>query len=301
MPEKFLILDSNSILYRAYFALPKLTTKKGEVVNGVYGFLLVLFKLIKEIKPQYVAACFDFPAPTFRHKEFKEYKAQRPKMPDDLFSQIPKLKKVLNAFSISIFEKEGFEADDLIGTLIDLSPKDIEKIIVTGDFDTFQLIEKNVKVYLLQRGVKKAQIFNEEKAKEKFGGLKPDQIPDFKALVGDPSDNILGIEGVGPKTARMLLLKYKNIEGILRNIKQDSEIKENLKEKILKNREKLFLNLKLAKIERKVELKFEFEKLRFGNYNEEKVKEILEEFEFKSLAKRLKELHSNSKSLKLFE
>lgn len=301
MPEKFLILDSNSILYRAYFALPKLTTKKGEVVNGVYGFLLVLFKLIKEINPQYIAACFDFPALTFRHKEFKEYKATRPKMPDDLISQIPKLKKVLEAFSIFSFEKEGFEADDLIGSLVESSPNEIEKIIATGDFDTFQLIRKDVKVYLLQRGVKKAQIFDEGMAKEKFEGLEPWQIPDFKALVGDPSDNILGLEGIGPKTARMLLLKYKNIEGILKNIERDSEIKEILKEKILKNKEKLFLNLKLAKIEKRIDVGFEFEKLKFGGYNEDKVKKVLEEFSFKSLIKRLKELHFNSKNLKLFE
>jgi DNA polymerase-1 len=301
MPEKFLILDSNSILYRAYFALPKLTTKKGEVVNGIYGFLLVLFKLIKEIKPKYIGACFDFPAPTFRHKEFKEYKAKRPKMPDDLILQIPRLKEILEAFSIPIFEKKNFEADDLIGTLVNFSPKEIEKIIVTGDFDTLQLVDRNVKVYFLQRGVKEAQIFDREKVKEKFEGLKPEQIPDFKALVGDPSDNILGIEGIGPKTARELLLKYKSIENILNNIERDPKIKENLKKKILNNKEKLLLNLKLAKIEKNIPLKVEFEKLKFGNYNEEKVKKVLEKFEFKSLIKRLEDLKSESKNLKLFK
>jgi len=211
MPERFLILDGNSILYRAFFALPELKNKKGELTNAVYGFLLVLFKLIKELKPKYLAVCFDFPAPTFRHKEFKEYKATRPPTPKDLVSQIPKLKEILKSFSIPYFEMEGFEADDLIGTLVKNSPKNIEKIIATGDLDTLQLVGKNTKVYFLQRGVKKAQIFDPEKVKEKYGGLNPEQIPDFKALVGDTSDNVPGIEGIGPKTKEKLLKKYKSV------------------------------------------------------------------------------------------
>ena len=292
MPERMLILDSNSILYRAFFALPKLTDKKGEPIQAVYGFLLVLFKLLDELKPSYLTACFDHPGPTFRHKEFKEYKATRPKMPKELFSQIPKLKEILTAFPIQIFEKEGFEADDLVGTICAATPQKIEKIIVTGDLDTLQLVKKDVLVYFLQKGVKKNLIFNEEKVKEKFFGLEPFQIPDFKALVGDTSDNIRGIEGIGPKTATHLLLKYKNIEGILKNI---SEIKKDLREKILKEKETLLLNLKLAKIEKKVPINFELEKLKFSGYDKEKLEKIFEKYGFKSLIKRLKE-----KSLKLF-
>jgi DNA polymerase-1 len=297
MADKFLILDSNSILYRAFFALPKLTTKKGEIVNGVYGFLLLFFKLIKELKPDFVGACFDFPAPTFRHEKFKEYKAKRPPTPKELSLQIPILKEVLESFHIQIFEKEGFEADDLIGTLIHLAPKEIEKIIVTGDFDTLQLVSKNVKVYFLQKGVKKSLIFDEKKVREKYGGLSPCQIPDFKALVGDPSDNIIGIEGIGPKTAISLLLKHKNLKEIL---KKAEKLNFPQREKFLENKEKILLNLKLATIKKDVNLPFDIEKLKFKDYNEKEVEKVFRKLGFKSLIKRLKELKPEDSNLKLF-
>lgn len=153
MEKLILILDSNSILHRAFFALPKLTTKDGQPTNAIYGFLLVFFKLKREFKPDYIFACFDFPAKTFRHEKFKEYKSTRPKMPEDLAFQIPKLKEILKAFKIPILEKEGFEADDLIGTLCQKFPND-EKIIVTGDSDLFQLINEKTKIYFLKTGLK---------------------------------------------------------------------------------------------------------------------------------------------------
>jgi len=297
MEDKFLILDSNSILYRAFFALPKLTTKKGEIINGVYGFFLLFFKLIKELKPNFIAACFDFPAPTFRHLEFREYKAKRPPPPKELSSQIPLLKETLKSFPVAIFEKEKFEADDLIGTLVTLAPKEIEKIIVTGDLDTLQLVSRKVKVYFLQKGVKRTVIFDKKKVKEKYEGLLPSQIPDYKALVGDISDNIVGIAGIGPKTATRLLLKYKNIKGILKNVKN---LDPSLREKILKNKEKILLNLKLATIKNNVKLVFDVEKVRFKIYNEKKIRENFEKLGFKSLIKRIGELKTESSNLKLF-
>lgn len=298
--DRLFILDSNSILYRAFFALPKLTTKKGELVNGVYGFLLLLFKIIREFRPEYLVACFDFPAKTLRHKEFEDYKKNRPKMPDELISQIPKLKEVLNSFSIPIFEKEGFEADDLIGTISEISPKEIEKIIVTGDLDNLQLVSEKTKVYFLKKGLKTPLILDKEKVKEKYFGLEPEQIPDFKALVGDPSDNIPGIEGIGPKTAAKLLFRYKSIKRMIEEIEKDKEIEPKLKEKILENKEKIALNLKLAKIKRDVEIDFDIERSRFKSFNQEKVKESLEKLGFKSLIKRLDELTIGGKNLKLF-
>ena len=188
--KRLIIIDSNSIIHRAYHALPRLTTKKGELVNAVYGFLLVFFKAIREFQPDYIAACFDFPGPTFRHKKFKEYKAKRPPTPKDLVSQIPKVKEILDAFSVLIFEKEGFEADDIIGTISCLVSRkqvlpEIETIILSGDLDILQLVDSKTKVYTLRKGVKDVVLYDENLVKEKFQGLTPEQILDFKALRGD--------------------------------------------------------------------------------------------------------------------
>jgi len=170
MAERLLILDANSILHRVYHALPPLTTKKGELVNAIYGFLLVLFRVIKEFKPDYICACFDFPAKTFRHEKFKEYKAQRPPCPKDLASQIPKLKEILNAFKIPFFEKEGYEADDLIGTIVSKC-QGLEKIIVSGDLDNLQLVSKETKVFVLS-GVKKSILYDEKEVEKKIPMVK---------------------------------------------------------------------------------------------------------------------------------
>jgi DNA polymerase-1 len=157
--KRLIIIDSNSLIHRAYHALPSLTTKKGELVNAVYGFLLVFLKVIKEFQPNYIAATFDSAAPTFRHKRFKEYKAKRPPAPEELYQQIPKVKEILTAFRVPIFEKEGFEADDIIGTIAKKAPKkqvipEIETIILSGDLDTLQLVNPKTKVYSLRKGVK---------------------------------------------------------------------------------------------------------------------------------------------------
>lgn len=286
MNERLLILDSNAILYRAFHALPLLTTTQGQPTNAVYGFLLLFFKLEREFKPNYLCACFDFPAKTFRHKKFKDYKAKRPPTPKDLVSQIPILKEILKAFQILILEKEGYEADDIIGTLIEKTPENLEKIIVTGDIDIFQLIRENVKVYFLSRGVKEGFLFDPQKVKEKFFGLNPWQIPDFKALVGDASDNIPGIKGIGPKTAASLLLKYQNISHLLENLPKENEISFSQKQEILKKKEKILENLEILKIDSNVPISFSLDQMKRKNYNEEKIKELFEKLEFKSLLKK---------------
>jgi len=300
MGERLLILDSNSILHRVYHALPPLTTKKGELVNAIYGFLLVLFRVIKEFKPDYVCACFDFPAKTFRHEKFKEYKAQRPPCPKDLASQIPKLKEILEAFKIPIFEKEGYEADDLIGTIVSKT-QGLEKIIVSGDLDNLQLVSKETKVFVLS-GVKKSILYDEKEVEKKYQGLKPKQIPDFKALVGDPSDNIPRISGIGEKTALDLLKNFQNIETLLKEIEEKSEkikkINPKIKETLLKEKEQLLLNKSLIKIEKNVPIEFNLEKCYFWKYNEEKVTENLRQFEFFSLIKKLPELQKLGKKVK---
>lgn len=205
--EKFIIVDGNALLHRAFHAIPPLTTKSGMMVNAVYGFVTILIRVLKEIKPNYAAITFDLKAPTFRHKIYPNYKTTRQKQPDELYAQIPLIREIVQAFNLTIFEKEGFEADDLIGTISkDLEKnKKIEIYIVTGDYDTLQLINDNTKVYTLRRSLSDTIIYDKTEVINKYGGLKPNQLIDFKALRGDPSDNIPGIKGIGEKTAIELL------------------------------------------------------------------------------------------------
>jgi len=300
--KKLIIIDSNSVLHRAYHALPSLTTKKGEVVNALYGFLLVFFKVIKEFRPEYIVACFDFPAPTFRHKEFKDYKAKRPPTPPDLKEQIPKIKDVLKVFNVPIFEKEGFEADDLIGTIAYLAKEkkefvETEAIIISGDLDLLQLVDSQTKVFLLRKGVKDTVLYDEEKVKEKYSGLKPEQISDFKALKGDSSDNLSGIVGIGEKTTIDLLKKFENLENLFKEIEQQSkkakELSPKLKILLSKEKEKAFFFKTLTEIEKNIPLDFNQEKCRWKEYDKEKATKVLEDFEFHSLIKRLPEIDQN--------
>lgn len=298
MKEKLrlIIIDSNSIIHRAYHALPPLTTKKGELVNAVYGFLLVFLRAVREFQPDFIVAAFDFPAPTFRSKIYKEYKAKRPPAPAELYRQIPKVKEVLKAFGAQIFEKEGFEADDIIGTVASLAPKKqvlpkIETIILSGDLDTLQLVDPQTKVYALKKGVKDVVLYDKKLVKEKFQGLGPKHLLDFKALRGDPSDNIPGVTGIGEKTAIELLLEFSTLENLYKEIKKNSKkarkIRPKLKEVLLKYKEQAFLSRTLAEIKRNTPIDFNLEKCRFGKYDKKKVIQILEKLEFYSLIKRL--------------
>jgi len=306
--KRLIIIDSNSVIHRAYHALPPLTTKKGELINAVYGFLLVFLKAIKEFQPDYIVAAFDFPAPSFRHKKYKEYKAKRPPIPKELYQQIPKIKEVLKVFGVPIFEKEGFEADDIIGTISKKAPKkqvipEIETIILSGDFDTLQLIDKNTKVYILKKGIKDILLYNEEKVKEKYK-IKPSQLTDFKALKGDASDNIPGVTGIGEKTAIELILKFKSLENLYKKLEEKSEetkeIKPKLKEILLKYKEQAFFSKNLAEIKKDVPIDFNLKKCEWRGFNKEKTINIFKKFEFYSLIKRLflfkKEKKQNKKT-----
>jgi len=299
--ERLVILDSNSILHRAFHALPLLTTKKGEPINAVYGFFLVLFKIIKEIQPDSIAACFDFPAPTFRHDKFKEYKAKRPPTPKDLVSQIPKIKEVLKSFSVSFFEKEGFEADDLIATIAKKARDEVSEIfILTGDFDTLQIVDKKTKIFFLGRKIKEPLIYNEKKVIGEFK-VSPKQIPDYKALVGDQSDNIPGVSGVGPKTAVEILSRYKNLDDFYNKPKTENKLKVKIKEKLVKDKEKIFLSRELVKLKNNVPIDFKLIECRFGNFSQTEFEEILKRFEFYSLLKRVPEIvQATEKVKKLF-
>ena len=289
--KKLIIIDSNSIIHRAYHALPPLTTKKEELVNAVYGFLLVFFKAIREFQPDFIAATFDFPAPTFRHKKYKEYKAKRPPAPEELYQQIPKVKEVLKAFNVPIFEKEGFEADDIIGTIAHLAPKrqiipEVETIILSGDLDVLQLINPKTKIYSLRKGVKDIILYDEDLVKEKYGGLMPEQLLDFKALKGDPSDNIPGVPGIGEKTAVELIKEFGSLENLYQNLEK---LKPKLKESLLLQKEQAFFSKELAEIKTNVPIDFNLKKCQWREYDKEKITKILSSLEFQSLIKRLPE------------
>ena len=277
-----IVFDSNSVIHRAFHALPPLTTKRGEVVGAVYGFLLVFLKAIKEFQPDFVAACFDVKGPTFRHEKYEQYKAQRPKAPDELYLQIPMVKDVLKSFGVPVYEKQGFEGDDLIGTIAKLSPT--ETIIISGDSDNLQLIDDKIKVYTLRKGVKDTVLYDEALVVKKYQGLKPKQLIDYRALRGDPTDNIPGVKGVGEKTATELLQRFGTLENIYKKL---DEIKPKTKELLVRSREDAFVSKDLATIIQDVPLDFSLQDCSWDNYDKEKATKAMEEFGFHSLIPRL--------------
>ncbi|MBU2539699.1 hypothetical protein KJ786_00850 [Patescibacteria group bacterium] len=288
--KRLLIIDSNALLHRAFHALPPLATKNGEQTGAVYGFLLTLFKAIKDLNPGYIVACFDTPAPTFRHKRFKEYKAQRPKTPGEIVTQIPKTKEILEVFKIPIFAKEGFEADDLIATIAvgSSKKKELSEIyILSGDLDNIQLVNNIVKVYTLGRGIKDTVIYDEEKVFSRYS-IKSSQMIDFKAMVGDSSDNIPGVLGIGQKTASELLQKFSNLENIYKEIKNDNpDIKHRIKEILLKYKEQALLARELVEMKKDVDMDFNLEQCRFNSFNKKEVESVFSKFEFNSLINKL--------------
>ncbi len=290
--KRLIIIDGHAVLHRAFHALPPLTTQKGEQVNAIYGFLLVFFKALNEFRPDFAVATFDLPAPTFRHQEFKEYKAKRPKMADELAEQIPKIKNILTAFSVPIFEKEGFEADDLIGALSRQAEQEqVETVIISGDLDVLQLVGPATKVFALRKGVKDTVLYDEEKVKEKYDGLLPSQLLDYKALRGDPSDNIPGAAGIGEKTALTLIKDFDNIENIYETIEQQSDGAEKItpavKEKLTASKEQVFLSKRLVAIRKDAPVDLNLEQCRWGDYDFEKAEKALGDFEFYSLIKKI--------------
>jgi DNA polymerase-1 len=224
--KKLLLIDANSIIHRSFHALPPFTGPNGEPTGALYGIASILLKLWRDEKPEYAAALFDRPEPTFRKKEYAEYKAQRPPAPDDLIAQIIEAHHLFEAFGIKTFEKPGFEADDLIATLAEKfkGEPDTQVVILTGDRDTLQLIEDDhVVVRTFNKGVSDTTIYDEKAVVEKYG-FPPARMVDYKALVGDPSDNIKGVAGVGPKTATELIQKFGSIEDIWKAVPTDPKL-----------------------------------------------------------------------------
>jgi len=285
-PKKLVIIDANALIHRAYHALPSLTTKTGELVNAVYGFSSVLLKVINELKPDYIIAAFDKRGKTFRHEEYKEYKATRVKAPEDLYAQIDRVKDLVRAFNIPVYEKEGFEADDIIGTIAsqaEKSKEDIESIIVTGDLDTLQLVDPKTKIYALRKGMSDTKIYDEEAVKERYGIL-PSQMNDFKGLRGDPSDNIPGVKGIGEKTAIDLVKKYKSIEGVYASL---DKMKGAVKEKLERDKLNAILSKKLSIIVKNVPVKLDLQHSATRDFDRKKIVDLFQKLNFFSLIKRL--------------
>lgn len=344
-PKVLVLIDSNAIIHRAYHAMPKsLTTRSGEQTNAVYGFATTLIKVLEDLKPDYIAASFDLEGPTFRHEAFKEYKATRVKADQELYDQIPRVKEMLTTMNVPIYEHQGFEADDCLGTIVAKISKSKVQIsneiqnpkfkksnkanetneankldiyIVSGDKDIFQLINGDVKVYNLRRGLSDTQIVDREIIEKEYH-LQPKDFIDLKALAGDASDNIPGVPGIGAKTATTLLQDFDTLEKLYKKIESGiryphsakatrgrqlsgnknhdtlyeirdtglKKIKPRILQLLIENKDQAFLSQKLATIDQDVPVEFRLDDARWGEYDKGKLKDFFEELGFRSLLRR---------------
>lgn len=315
--KRFILVDGNAILHRAFHALPPLTSKNGELVNAVYGFFSMFLKILQDVEPSYIAVCFDKAAPTFRQQLYVGYQAQRPKTADELVPQIDLIHKVLEKMKVSIFEIDGYEADDLIGTLASQavsfqktqntqiirspdvsdnqkvrlsefpeSSENIEVVIVSGDRDMLQLVNSHVKVLMPIIGITKMQLVDAAAVEEKYG-IKPTQIVDYKALVGDASDNYPGVSGIGPKTASNLLGEFKTLENIFQSLDKVKKKNEGLAKKLAEGAEQAGLAKKLAEIVTDAPVTLDVERCSTLHFDIESAKNCFSELGFNSLLKRL--------------
>ncbi len=301
MEKKFIIIDGNAILHRAWHALPPLTTPTGEPVNAAYGFTLILMKALKDIKPEYAAVTFDRKEKTFRHEMYTGYKATRVKQPDELYTQIPIIKKIVTAFGLPIYEKERFEADDVIATICknkEVNKPDLESIVVTGDMDTLQLVDDNTKVYALRKGITDTVIYDEAAVLEKYG-LRPDQLNEFKALRGDPSDNVPGAKGIGEVGAAALIKEFNSIEKIYESIENNDSRLEKFKPRVIeilkKEKDNVFLGKKLVTLVFDAPVDFHLGDCRI-KIDSSSVAKIFNELGFTSLLKKVDELAGGAQS-----
>ncbi|MCK5084475.1 MAG: DNA polymerase I [Candidatus Pacebacteria bacterium] len=300
--KKLILIDGNALMHRAYHALPPLTTKKGEVVNAVYGFTSVLLNVIKELKPDYMICAFDVAGGTFRDEIYKDYKAGRKKPDQEFYDQIPKIKEVVKVLNIPIVEKQGFEADDIIGTLTEQANNELRikncelrTTIVTGDLDALQLVDKETEVFTLRKGIKDTIIYDEKAVQERYG-LKPDQIIDFKGLRGDPSDNIPGVKGIGEKGAIDLLINFGSIEKLYEAIEKDKTgdlIKPKVKEKLIAQKKEALMSKELATIKIDMDIELDLKDCVWGDYDKGKLNDLFRELEFYSLMDRVEKANNN--------
>ena len=293
--KRFVIIDANSLVHRAFHAYPShLTTSKGEQINAVYGFCVILLKVIEELEPDYLVCSFDIPKKTIRHKKYKEYKGKRKPKEKELLQQFPRVKEAVRAFNIPVLEYEGYEADDVIGTIEqDKRIKGYEKIIITGDQDLFQLVDKDTKVYLSGRNFRDSKLFGVKDVIKK-AGLRPDQIVDFKSLAGDPSDNIPGVTGIGKVGAQKLILKYQDLENLYRHLNM---VDTRYRNKLISGKDQAYMSQELAQIIKDVPIKWRLGECIWGDYKVHDVIEFFTELEFRSLVRKMEILHSEQNEL----
>lgn len=287
---KLLLIDGNAILHRAYHALPSsLTSKDGQPINAVYGFVSMLLRIITDLKPTHIAVAFDTPVETLRKAQYVGYQAHRPRMESDMSSQFEITYKVLEAMNIPIYKKERYEADDVIGTISDQCEGKVENIVVvTGDRDILQLVDdkRHVFVYMPVKGLTNAKLYKEADVVERMG-VKPSQIIDYKGLAGDPSDNYPGVNGIGPKTAIDLIKKYDTIENIYHNL---GEIPERQSKKLAEGAESAAMSKMLATIVKDVPITFKLEEAGKWNVSSPKTLEYFKEIGFKTLTNRVQQM-----------
>lgn len=289
--KKLMIIDGSSLLHRAFYALPLLTTKDGIYTNGVYGFLTMLYRIQDSHKPDYICVALDKKGPTFRHKEYEEYKSNRQSAPSELAQQFPIIREVLDTMNITYLELDDYEADDIAGTLAKEGEEEgLEVILVTGDKDYLQLASDQVQVLLTRRGITEMETFDRAKIVEEYG-IEPEQFIDLKGLMGDSSDNIPGVPGIGEKTGLKLVKEFGNIDKVYENL--DKVRGKRLKENLIEYKNTAYLSRKLSEIIRNVPLDVELEDLRMKDPDWEKLVSLYEEFEFKSLLNRIPAEYSN--------
>ncbi len=287
--EKCILIDGSGLIYRGFYAVPPfIKSPTGVQTNAVFGFTNILLSLLSVRTPTYMAVAFDKKGPTFRHKEYKEYKATRVKAPQELYDQIPLVKEMVKTFGIPSFEVEGFEADDILATIVKLLPKSgNETLIATGDFDMFQIATEHVSMLYPAKSFKEAVVLAPKDIQAKYG-ITPGQIPDYKGLAGDHSDNIPGVRGIGEKGAVDLLQKYSTLENIYQHL---SELSDSLRKKLEESKENAFMSKRLATLDDNVPLDFSLNECRVKHFDVDALRQAFSELGFKSLQKRLDELY----------
>jgi len=289
--KKLVLVDANSLIHRAFHALPPFKTKDGELVNAVYGFCSILLNVLDRIKPDYLTVSFDVSKKTFRHKEYEEYKAKRVKAPDELYAQFGRIREILEVLEVPVHEMEGFEADDVIATVAEkVKGPDIQTYIITSDKDALQLVDESTFVVTPDKGGRDGKIYNSKAVEARFG-LTPDQIIDFKAIMGDASDNIPGVVGIGAKGATKLLQQYKTLDGIYKHL---DEIKGAVHDKLEKQKEEAYFSQKLVTLVHDVPIDFNLEKTKYHLQDFVKVLPLFEKLEFRSLVGRVRKMLPNS-------
>jgi DNA polymerase-1 len=284
--ERLMLLDGYGLVYRGYFALPPLTTSKGDLVNGVFGFASIVLRGLADLQPDYLAVSFDLPGKTFRHEQYAEYKATRTRMPDDLRDQFPKVREVVKALRIPVYEMAGYEADDVIGTItkqLDAND-DLETTIVTVDLDMLQLVTPRVRLMTTRSGVENTVMYDVAKIDERFG-LRPDQMIDYKALKGDPTDNIPGVPGVGEKTAAKLIREFGDLDSLLARL--DDVTPAKLGDKLREHVDQIRMGKDLSTIVRDLPIQIDLQAARLGDYDRDTVVRLFREYEFRTLIERL--------------